>query len=156
MAHRDRVHHSVVHLLHRASQCAADIFAAEVAEADLTPRQLAVLVAVAGDEGASQTKLTDATGIDRSTLADIVRRLHRKGLLQRRRTREDARAYAVKLTDAGRRVLSVAGPAARRVDERVVGALSAKQREALLAGLASIVEALQNLGPVKPRRRRTA
>ncbi|MFZ1102753.1 MAG: helix-turn-helix domain-containing protein, partial [Hyphomicrobiaceae bacterium] len=39
------------------------------------------------------------TGIDRSTLADIVRRLTRKGLLQRCRTNEDARAYAVRLTD---------------------------------------------------------
>ena len=74
-------------------------------DGDLTPRQLAVLVTVANNEGLSQTGLVDRTGIDRSTLADIVRRLQRKGLLQRRRTKEDARAYAVKLTDEGRRVL---------------------------------------------------
>jgi len=62
----------------------------------------------------------DATGIDRSTLADVVRRLSKKGLLQRRRTREDARAYAVKLTDEGRRVLRGAEPLAKQVDERVL------------------------------------
>ena len=141
-----RLDRSPVHLLHRAGQCAADIFQTEVS--DLTPRQLAVLMTVGIDEGASQTKLVDATGVDRSTMADIVRRLCRKGLLQRRRTREDARAYAVKLTNQGRRVLAAAHPAARRVDERVIGALPGKQREAFVTALASIVETLQKLAPI--------
>ena len=95
----DRLHRSPIHLLHRAGQCAGDIFHTEMKDGDLTPRQLAVLVTVANNEGLSQTGLVDRTGIDRSTLADIVRRMQRKGLLQRRRTKEDARAYAVKLTD---------------------------------------------------------
>src|SRR4029434_1329083 len=84
----DRLQRSPIHLLHRAGQCAGDIFHAEMKDGDLTPRQLAVLVTVAQNEGLSQTGLVDRTGIDRSTLADIVRRLQRKGLLQRRRTRE--------------------------------------------------------------------
>ena len=111
-------------------------------------------MSVASDEGASQTKLAKATGIDRMTLADIVRRLVRKGLLQRRRIPEDARAYAVELTDQGRRVLSAALPVARRVDERVIGALPRKRREVFLAALASIVETLETLAPVTPKRRR--
>ena len=109
---------------------------------------------VASDEGASQTKLVNATGIDRSTLADIVRRLCRKGFLRRKRTREDARAYAVKLTDQGQRTLSVAIPSARRVDERVLAAVPEKQREPFLTALASIVETLQSLAPVNPLTRR--
>ena len=152
MPRNGRLDRSPIHLLHRAGQCAADIFQAEIS--DLTPRQLAVLMAVASDEGVNQMKLVEATGVDRSTLADIVKRLLRKGLLQRRRTREDARAYAVKLTDQGRRVLSIATPAARRVDERVIGALPDKRRETFLTALASIVEALQSLAPVTPKRRR--
>ena len=119
----DRLSRSPIHLLHRAGQCAGDIFHAEMKDGDLTPRQLAVLVTVASNEGLSQTGLVERTGIDRSTLADIVRRMQRKGLLQRRRTREDARAYAVKLTDEGRRVLRVAEPLAKRVDERILDAL---------------------------------
>jgi DNA-binding MarR family transcriptional regulator len=146
-----RLDRSPIHLLHRAGQCVADLFAAEITEADLTPRQLAVLAAVASKEGVSQTALVDATGIDRSTLADVVRRLQRKGLLRRRRTQEDARAYAVKLTDEGRRVLGVVGPAARRVDDRVLAALPGKQRQEFVAALASIVEKLQTMAPAKPR-----
>ena len=92
---------SPIHLLHRAGQCAADIFRAELERSELTPRQLAILISIAENEGESQTVLVERTGVDRSTLADVVRRMQKKGLVQRRRTREDARAYSVKLTEAG-------------------------------------------------------
>jgi DNA-binding MarR family transcriptional regulator len=133
---------SPIHLLHRAGQCAADIFQAEMGLDDLTPRQYAVLLTVSQNEGLSQTQLVDKTGIDRSTLADIVRRMLKKGLLTRRRTREDARAYAVRLTDDGWKSLRTADPVARRVDERILSALPAAQRDRFLADLGAIVTAL--------------
>ncbi len=114
-------------------------------DGDLTPRQLAVLVTVAHNEGLSQTGLVDRTGIDRSTLADIVRRMQKKGLLQRRRTKEDARAYAVKLTDEGRKLLRTAEPLAKKVDDRILEALPSKQREQFVDELLSIVDTLQKM-----------
>jgi MarR family transcriptional regulator, temperature-dependent positive regulator of motility len=141
----DRLGRSPIHLLHRAGQCAGDIFHTEMKDGDLTPRQLAVLVTVAHNEGLSQTGLVERTGIDRSTLADIVRRMQRKGLLQRRRTKEDARAYAVKLTDEERRILRVAEPLAKRVDERILEALPTKQRDQFFDDLLAIVDTLQKL-----------
>ncbi len=136
---------SPIHLLHRAGQCAGDVFQAEMGEEDLTPRQYAVLVAISQNEGLSQTNLVDLTGIDRSTLADIVRRMLKKGLVQRRRTKEDARAYSVKLTDQGRRVLKSAEPMARRVDQRILEALPTGERERFIADLSKIVEVLGRL-----------
>jgi DNA-binding MarR family transcriptional regulator len=147
----DRLGRSPIHLLHRAGQCAGDIFQSEMKDGDLTPRQLAVLVTVANNEGLSQTGLVDRTGIDRSTLADIVRRMQRKGLLQRRRTKEDARAYAVKLTDEGRKVLRTAEPIGKKVDERILEALPAKQREQFIDELLSIVETLQRISQAAQR-----
>src|SRR6478672_9058225 len=137
-----RLERSPIHLLHRASQCASDAFQGEVGEGDLTPRQYAVLVAVSQNEGLSQTQLVDLTGIDRSTLADIVRRMLKKGLLQRRRTRDDARAYSVKLTDEGTKVLKSHDPRARRVDERILSSLPAPQRDRFLQDLNAIVQTL--------------
>jgi MarR family transcriptional regulator, temperature-dependent positive regulator of motility len=134
---------SPVHLLHRAHQVVGQIFAAGMRTNDLTPRQLAVLVAVAENEGLSQTDLVERTGVDRSTLADLVKRLKGKGLLQRRRTKEDARAYAVKLTEEGRKVLRTAEPLARRVDERILDALPAKRRAEFMSALASVVSTLE-------------
>lgn len=113
-----------------------------MATGDLTPRQYAVLVAVSQNEGVSQTHLVEKTGVDRSTLADIVRRMLKKGLLQRRRTKEDARAYAVKLTEEGWRVLKAADPLARRVDDRILAVLPGQQRERFLQDLNLIVRAL--------------
>jgi DNA-binding MarR family transcriptional regulator len=139
---------SPIHLLHRASQAVEVVFASEVEVQSLTPRQLAVLMTVAQNEGLSQTGIVDRTGIDRSTLADIVRRLHKKGLLQRQRTKEDARAYAVKLTGAGRRVLGTAEPLTKRVEDRILSALPAKQRDQFMHALALIVSALQRTAPV--------
>jgi len=141
----DRLRRSPSHLLHRAGQCAAEIFHAEMKDGDLTPRQLAVLVTVANNEGVSQTGLVERTGIDRSTLADIVSRMLKKGLLQRRRTKEDARAYAVKLTEEGRRILRSSDPLAKKVDERILEALPSKQREQFIGLLLSIVDRLQGL-----------
>ncbi len=114
-------------------------------EGDLTPRQYAVLLAVSQNEGVSQTHLVEKTGVDRSTLADIVRRMLKKGLLQRRRTKDDARAYAVKLTEEGWRILKAADPLAKRVDEKILAALPGQQRERFLQDLALIVEALGKL-----------
>ena len=39
-----RLERSPLHLLHRAGQCAGDIFQTEMGAGDLTPRQFAVLV----------------------------------------------------------------------------------------------------------------
>jgi len=114
-------------------------------EGDLTPRQYAILVAVSQNEGVSQTQLVEKTGVDRSTLADVVRRMLKKGLLQRRRTKDDARAYAVRLTEEGWRVLKAADPHARRVDEKILAALPGQERERFMQDLSLIIEALSRM-----------
>lgn len=133
---------SPIHLLHRVGQCATDVFQAEMGGADLTQRQFAVLASISKQEGASQTDLVDMTGIDRSTLADIVRRMLKKGLVQRKRTKEDARAYAVKLTDDGRKALKAADPLVKRVDARILEAIPTQERSKFLTALSAIVGAL--------------
>ncbi len=146
-----RLDRSPIHLLHRASQCAGDIFGMEIGATDITPRQYAVLTAVSLNEGLSQTDLVDLTGVDRSTLADIVRRMLKKGLLQRRRTKEDARAYAVKLTEEGWRVLRAAEPIIKRVDDRLLSVLTQKQRDQFLSDLAAVIHALSQPANVAKR-----
>jgi DNA-binding MarR family transcriptional regulator len=149
----DRLQRSPIHLLHRAGQCAGDVFHSEMATGDLTPRQYAVLLTVAHNEGLSQTDLVEKTGIDRSTLADVIRRMLKKGLLQRRRTKEDARAYAVKLSEEGWRVLKAAEPMARRVDEKILSVLPTSERDRFLHDLSLIVRALNADGPPHMARR---
>jgi DNA-binding MarR family transcriptional regulator len=119
----DAIDRSMIHLLHRASQRASEIFALETRDFDLTARQYAVLTTVAQHEGLSQTDLVRLTGIDRSTLADVVQRLLRRGIIQRERTMQDGRTYAVSLSEKGRELLDSIKPYARRADRTVLSCL---------------------------------
>ncbi len=122
-ARADAIDRSIIHLLHRASQRASEIFAIETRDFDLTARQFAVLSSVAQHEGLSQTDLVRLTGIDRSTLADVVQRLLRRGIIQRQRTMQDGRTYAVTLSAQGRELLDAIKPHVRRADRAVLSCL---------------------------------
>lgn len=73
-----RLDRSPTHLLRRAEQRAEEISLYYGVMRELTPRQLAVLVTIAENEGLDQMGATRLTGIDR-TMTDLVRRLMRKG-----------------------------------------------------------------------------
>ena len=134
---------SATHLLHRAGQCAAEIFSSEARTGGLTPRQLAVMMVIGDEEGLNQTRLVERTGIDRSTMADLVARLARRGLVQRRRTKEDARAYTIRLSSLGARMLRDAQPAAAVADQRLLAILPPSKRQDFLDALNLIVAAVQ-------------
>ncbi|MBA4012834.1 MAG: MarR family transcriptional regulator [Phenylobacterium sp.] len=129
------------HLLHRALQLALDIYADEQGEGGVTQRQYAVLAAVEAYEGLTQTDLVRITGIDRSTLADMVARMIVKGMLERQRSAADARANAVSLTETGRLALAEAKPKMAAADARLLRLLSSAKREALTTGLRDLIRA---------------
>lgn len=129
------------HLMHRALQLALDIYAGEMGPDGLTQRQFAVLEAVAARSGLTQTELVKATGIDRSTLADLVSRMTAKGLLERERSTLDARAKAVRLSPDGQAALEAARPKAAAADKRIMGLLSKGRRDSFLALLAELADA---------------
>ena len=120
------------HLMHRALQLALDIHADEAGPDGLTQRQFAVLEAVSRKSGLTQTDLVRATGIDRSTLADLVARMTTKGLLERERSTLDARAKAVRLSAAGAEALEVARPRVEAADRRIMALLPKGKRDAFL------------------------
>lgn len=141
---------SAIHLLHRAGQCAGDMFSEQVVTGNLTPRQFAILLTISQEEGLSQTDVVERTGIDRSTLADIIRRMLKKGLIRRRRTRQDARVYAVRLTDEGREALTAAEPAAVQADTQLLAALPEAKRAEFLESLSTIVGAVSSTNGKNP------
>lgn len=138
------------HLMHRALQLALDIYSEETGSDGLTQRQFAVLEAVSHRSGLTQTDLVRATGIDRSTLADLVARMTTKGLLDREKSTLDARAKAVRLSEAGAAALEAARPLVESADKRIMALLPKGKREGfleLLAELASEADA----APMKAR-----
>ncbi len=129
------------HLLHRAQQYAAELFA-ELYDKHVTLRQFAVLAAVQGQAGGTQTDLVRATGIDRSTLAEMIARMEKKGLLAREKSNADGRAKSVRLTSRGRHRLAEAEPHARAADLAILEALPKPKRRALLDILQALTPAI--------------
>src|SRR5262245_4943453 len=128
------------HLLRRCVQYANDLFSQEPGASDLTKQQFTVLAAVEHNEGISQTDLVALTGIDRSTLAEMIRRMIEKGLLDRERTESDQRANAVRLAAQGRKALRAARSASERVERTLLSALPAGDRGRLVKMLSAVVE----------------
>ena len=126
------------HLMHRALQLALDIYAEEAGSDGPTQRQFAVMEAVAAREGLTQTDLVRATGIDRSTLADLVSRMTTKGLLARERSTIDARAKAVRLSPEGLALLESARPRVAAADKRIMALLPKNRREGFLEMLSDL------------------
>ena len=139
------------HLLRRAQQVAVELYLAEVGEAGPTPQQFALLVSVARHPGASQIELVRLSGIDRSTLAEMARRLVARGLLARRRARGDGRAYSLRITRAGHAFITEAAPGVVRAQERILALLPAARRRGFVADLQRMVEAGEALA-AKPGR----
>ena len=129
------------HLIHRALQLALDVYTREVGSDGLTQRQFAVLEAVSLRGGLTQTDLVKATGVDRSTLADLVARMTRRGLLARERSTLDARAMAVHLTPEGEAALAQVRPRVIEADRQILALLPKSRRDTFLEILTELAGA---------------
>ena len=131
------------HLLHRAQQFAVDRFNDATGGMQITQRQFAVLTALAEKEGLTQTQLVKTTGIDRSTLAELVSRMTAKGLLRREKAPGDARANAVHFTDEGRKLYETALAGARAADAAILEALPKNKRANFVQSLTRIARTIE-------------
>jgi len=70
------------------------------------PGRFATLTLIAENPGISQTTLSNASGRDKSSMTPVLEDLVRRGLVQRKKTDKDRRAYRLSLTPAGQRTLA--------------------------------------------------
>jgi len=131
------------HLLRRAQQRAVDLFVQAVGENGLRPPQFAVLVTVYQNPGLNQTHLVDKTGIDRSTIADMIDRMVARGYIERKRDAADQRVNTLWPTAAGIAALEACVDAAMAVQEEILAPVPPEKRAALLEAL----ELLADLPP---------
>ncbi|MEZ5938746.1 MAG: MarR family transcriptional regulator [Hyphomonadaceae bacterium] len=136
-----RLSDSPSHLLRRAQQCISDQFLKTALADSVTLRQTVLMAAIAEAEGCSQSELVRATGIDRSTLAEMISRMERKGLVLRTAAAGDGRAKSVALSRAGRARLEEAVPAMQAVDEALMGLVPKSRRKSFQDTLTAIVAA---------------
>jgi MarR family transcriptional regulator, temperature-dependent positive regulator of motility len=140
---------SFSHLLKRAVQFSVHLYMEDVGKSGLTHRQFIVLQAADANEGKSQTDLVKITGIDRSTLADLVARLMSQGYLQRRRTKEDGRTNAIRLTPAGKKALRGVQNGADDVDKQLLSLVASGDRKTLTDCLAVLAAEMDKVDSVE-------
>jgi DNA-binding MarR family transcriptional regulator len=110
----------------------------------MDPRQVVLLRQVAAAEGQSQQALGKAMQVPASRMVALVDELERRGLLERRPSLADRRAYALALTGEGRRLLDRIMQASAEHEAQLCAGLTQAERRRLIA-LLSRVAAEQGL-----------
>ena len=139
------------YLLRRCHQRSLEIFNEVVGAHDVTRQQTAVLMTLQKNPGATQQRLSDASGFDRNTLAEILNRLKAKGLIDRRRSPRDSRAYELHLTAKAHALLARLIPGAAEVQRRIVEPLPPDMRDAFIKSMRILIgiESVSHTPPEK-------
>ena len=115
-----------------------------VVSAEVTSVQFGVLLALDSDPGMSQRELCETLDLDRSTIAEIVTRLQRRGLIERERHAVDRRRNILTLSPTGRAELATLLPRVERVDEVLVGGMTPEDGEELRRLLSMMLETMDS------------
>ncbi len=121
------------HLLRRAHQRATALFTSDMGNGhQITPTQWAALVKL-GDKGAlSQNHLGRLTAMDPATIQGVIRRLARRGLIERFPDAADRRRTVLRLTHAGEALVSALLAKGHRVSAAILAPLQPSERKQLL------------------------
>ena len=128
-------------LIRRLHQIHVALFLEECRGFDVTPVQYAVLTALAIAPGRDQITLARDAGIDRTNVADVLKRLAERGLIERRRGADDRRVRLAYLTPEGAALTGRMEAAMLRAQERLMAPLSEPERARLMRSLAALVAA---------------
>ncbi len=129
----------VGNLIRRAQQLHLATWA-RVVSPDITSPQYSILAVLKRLGEASQRELGDEVDLDRSTIADLVRRMQKAGLIERQRAATDARRNVVTLTALGSDEYDRLAPRVLEVQQELTRHLEPGESAALLRGLWAMLE----------------
>jgi len=124
--------------LRMAQEHAFQAFSRRSQEIGESPGRFATLTLIARNPGISQTELSHANGRDKSSLTPVVEDLVRRGLVERKRMREDRRTYRLNVTPAGKKALTMLTRCARRHERVLDGIIGQRDRKRFLQILKKI------------------
>src|SRR5215207_1602639 len=125
-------------LLSRASYALTTELTAGLASVGVSPRGHCVLAAASTGES-TQTELASSVGVDKTTMVVTLDELEAAGLVKRLPSSHDRRARIVAVTKAGERKVAEGKEVVKRMQEDVLTALPADQREVFMDALATLV-----------------
>ena len=125
-------------LLSQASHALATELNAGLESLGIAPRGYCVL-STAKTGTYTQSELAAMIGLDKTTMVVLMDELEAAGLARRDPAPHDRRARVVTVTRAGERTAAEAARVVARIQADVLATLPAREREALVEGLARLV-----------------
>ena len=107
-------------LIRRLHQLHAALFVEECGAHEVTPVQYAVLSVLYRGRALDQISVAGEVGIDRTNAADVIRRLERRGHVERIANPGDRRKRLARITPGGRRFVEDAHDAMERAQRRLL------------------------------------
>jgi DNA-binding MarR family transcriptional regulator len=130
-------------LLAKAAQRWNELLGRRLAAAgfeEVRPSYGSVLVPLFEEDGLRMGELARRARLSKQTMTDLVRRLERDGLVERRGDPEDGRASRIFLTARSRELEPVAAGILRELDLLVRGRLDDRQLDELKAALRELLD----------------
>jgi len=98
---------------------------------NLKPSQFTVLMLANHNPGRRQSELAEALNIERSNFVPIIDDLETRGLLNREKSPEDRRSYAIKVTAKGRKLVDKAVKPILSESKQAASVLTEKEQATL-------------------------
>ncbi len=131
-------------LLRRAWYGLNQTFRRRIADAGVTPDQFTILRWLTEHpDGLTQRALADLMASDPNTVTAILTRMLNAGLIERRADPDDARCNRILLKAKGRTLHSKLQPVASDLQDDLLAAIPAAQRDAFLTNLTQVAESLE-------------
>ena len=129
--------------LRMAQESAFQAFSRRSQEIGESPGRFATLTLIGRNPGISQTALSHANGRDKSSLTPVVEDLVRRGLVERKRMRDDRRIYRLNLTAAGKKTLTQMTRCARRHERNLDAIIGLRDRKRFVQTLKKIAAEIE-------------
>ena len=132
-------------LVRRLHQIHDALFFAECQTFNITPVQFGILTALSMNPWLDQKAIGHELALDRTTTADVLKRLEDKGLIERRVNPDDRRSRLSVITNAGLQTISDLYQGMRTTQEQMLAPLSETNRLVFVKLLSQLVEAHENV-----------
>jgi DNA-binding MarR family transcriptional regulator len=141
-------------LLRRAWYGLNQTFRRRIAHLGVTPDQFTAMRTIleGGEEGVFQSELTRRMASDPNTIASLLDRMAKAGLIERRVHEKDRRAYQISLKASGVEKYEAARSIAVSLQTELLGYLREEDREQFLETLATLADTCHELARTEQKR----
>lgn len=145
-------------LLRRAWYGLNQSFRRRILHFRVTPDQFTVMRTLieAEPKGLTQRELAERISSDPNTIASLLERMEKNGLIERSEDRADRRARRIQLLAQGRKAYRAARAVALDLQTEVLASLPEGEREKFLEHLTTIADACNRAAGKPPRQRESA